>query len=100
MLISEGNPNALIFSVGGSSIFLAGADNDEHLEQLLRVKGKYGFVVVILYAQKAILEHRYLQVSVRNKEGFLDIWNNWNNVEKLYWEKCADFIVETSELVL
>jgi shikimate kinase len=99
-LVIEGNPNSFIFAAGGDSIFRVGADNDARLLQLSQVKENYAFVVVVLIAEETILEQRYLQVGTRDKENFSNIWNNWINVEQPYWEKCADYIVDTSDLVL
>jgi hypothetical protein len=99
-LTVEGNPNTFIFSVGGDSIFRSNANNDERLTHLLQARRKYGFVVVVLTAERAILEHRFLKISTRNNEEFLGIWRNWNNIEKPYWERCADCIIETSKLTL
>ena len=78
------------------SIFRASADNPDRLMQLKQAKEKYAFVVILLTVEKKILEHRYLKVGERNTEDFSSVWNNWINVEKPAWEKCADCIVETS----
>lgn len=87
-----------IFSVGGDSIFRPGVNNDERLMHLRRAKSEYCFVIIVLTAAVKILEYRYLQVENRDRETFVDIWNHWINVEKPYWEKCADCFIETSEL--
>ncbi len=99
-LLIEGNPDAFVFAVGGDSLFRVGADNDERLAELVRVKAKYKLVVLVLLADRNILECRYLQVAGRTKNSFPGIWLNWENTEKSYWEKCADCMVDTSSLIL
>jgi hypothetical protein len=99
-ILAEGKPDGFIFAVGGDSIFKSSVDIDERLLQLRQAKKKYGFHIILFTAEEKILEHRYLQVGARGPESFTDVWNNWITIERPAWEKCADYIIETSKMVL
>jgi hypothetical protein len=96
----EGHPDAFVFAIGGDSIFRPSADNNDRLVQLLHARDKYGLIVSVLTAERTILKHRFLQTKDRKEGEFLEIWENWKNVEEPNWRRCADCFVETSELIL
>jgi Shikimate kinase len=60
-LLLAGNPNSFVFAIGGYSVFRENTNNDERLAQLLRIKEKYDFAILVLIAERAIIEHRFLQ---------------------------------------
>jgi shikimate kinase len=99
-LLLEGNPNSFVFAIGGYSVFRENANNNERLAHLLRIKEKYDFVILVLTAERAIVEHRFLQLSGRKQDEFSSLWRFWEDIENTYWAKCADWIINTSNLLL
>ena len=93
-----GNPDAFIFAVGGDSVFHVNIDNKDRLMQLLFVKEKFCLTILLMVAERSVLESRFHKVSGRS--GFSAVWDNWQNIERQYWEKSADIIIDTSNLVI
>jgi cytidylate kinase len=90
-----------ILDVGGSTIFHRGVDNDNHLKDILSVKQICQFIVITLFANKEIAEKRFKATRssyTLTQDDFEKIWLEWNEIILPYWEKCLDFLVDTSYL--
>lgn len=88
-----------ILDFGGSNIFYKGADNSDRLNQILWMKNEFLINVILLKANKQVLHNRFIS-SNRNIENYEEIWVIWLHYEKPFWDKCADFIIDTTLLSL
>jgi len=90
-----------ILDIPGDTIFKQNKFNQDRLKIFLNEKQKYGFSVLLLHADKNTVRRRYLSSIKGGTPVCFEIdWNNWENFEKPFWEKCADYLIDTTYIDL
>lgn len=85
--------NEFILDTAGNNIFRKSVNNQERLKQLLRFKNNYGIKIAVLTISYPKLKERFNFLSYAVND-FEEIWNSWEKVEKPYWKKCADLLID------
>jgi shikimate kinase len=99
-LISNPTSTEFVLDIGGGTVFLENADNNERLTQVLWLKETYTSPVVVLSATKDILLRRFVSTKKRSESEFGEIWKNWVDIAEPYWQKCGDIFIDTSFLTI
>lgn len=87
-----------VLDVGGGAVFRSGVDNEARLRDVVKFKRQFSTKVVMLVARRDVVLERYLQSPGSVKKYFEHDWREWVELEKPFWEKCADFSpLDTSE---
>lgn len=88
-----------ILEIGGDNIFRSEADNIRYLSDLIEIKRKYSMKVFILVADKNLVYRRFQKTrNTSINHDFENIWLEWKNTIKPFWEKCSDYFLDTSAL--
>jgi len=88
-----------ILDIGGDNIFRLGADNNRYLNDLFKLKRKYSVKIFIIIADKETVCMRFWKTRSKSlKIDFEKIWEVWRDITKPYWEKCLDFLIDTTTL--
>jgi len=86
-----------ILDIGGDNVFRPGADNFNYLNDLNEIKKKYSMKIFIIFADKNSVCRRFYNTRNRTIDhDFEKIWSDWVNIIKPNWEKCSDFLLDTS----
>jgi len=86
------NVSQYIIDTAGNNIFRKSVNNQARLQQLSLFKKEHQIEFVLLTASYKNLKERFYS-SKYSVDDFEDIWNSWEIVEKPFWEKCADLII-------
>lgn len=98
--VLDNRNDGFVLDFGGDNVFRPNADNDERLLQMKRAKIKYGFEIVVLMADEEVAFKRFMSCKERTPDSFPYVWEGWILVGEPYWLKCADYIFDTTNLVI
>jgi shikimate kinase len=92
--------NGFILDLGGDTIFRRNVDNEDRLQQMIWLKQTYHALIVVLTADKTELLTRFLSTKNRSPADFTDPWLDWHEIAEAYWQRCADSLIDTTNLGL
>lgn len=89
-----------VLDIGGDTVFRKNVDNDKRLAQVIWLKETYATPIVILAAQKDVLQKRFVSTKKRSGNEFDEIWQNWTDIAEPNWKKRGDIFIDTSFLTV
>lgn len=89
-----------VLDIGGDTVFRKNADNEKRLAQVIWLKETYISYIIVLTAQKDVLQKRFVSTKKRSENEFDEIWKNWTDVAEPHWNKCGDIFIDTSFLTV
>lgn len=98
--VLKANPAGFVLDIGGDTVFRKNADNEARLEQVRWLKHNFGAMVVTLTAERDVLRERFLGSKNRRPDKFDEVWESWKAIGEPYWDRCSDFVIDTTSLPL